>query len=164
MIEVRCMRGGTATAVWGPRVAVLAHLRSTEALPAELAALVARPNVGAADVLDLLVAGGGQRVGDFGIAEELDDGSFRVVLRGQGSCGIAGVLLQGRGMWRSRVVSADQIDLYDSTAPPDSGEAVGDQQEVAPVLASSLTVRVAGRPGRAATSSTPCRPARSCSA
>lgn len=143
MIEVWCVPGGTATAIWGPRVAVLADLGSAGSLASDLADLVARPDVGAAEVIGLLALSGGQ-VDDFAVAEELDDGRLRLVLRGQSASSVGGTAPRGGGIWRSRVAAAVDVHLYGASRP-DSAAPLDEEPATAPASASSLRLRVAGR-------------------
>lgn len=149
MIEVR-YTPGTAIAAWGQRIAVLADLRGVDPLRAELAALASSPDIGTQEVLELLVSRGAQQVGDFAIAEELDDGTIRLVLRGAGGWRVGGVGTQGRGMWRSRVVTADEVELY--AAAPGNAEDHPAAWETpdpgAALLASALAIHRAKPAGR----------------
>lgn len=151
IIEIRCVPGRAATAAWGTRVAVLADLGAADSLAIELAELLASPDAGTAEVIGLLVPGGGRQVDDFAVAEELADGRLRVVLRGRSACSIGGTGPRSGGVWRSRVVAAADVELYGPGGPASAGAPDGEwsavpdgEPAVSPVFASSVRLRVAG--------------------
>ena len=135
---------GVATAVWGPRIAVLVGPDTAETLAEQLVALIALPETCTREVLDLLVAQH-SKVCHFSVAEELADSQIQLVLRGRAASRVDGTPLYGGGMWRGRVIaSAGAVELYDvRTADADHPRRARDRENATSVLASALVIRPA---------------------
>ncbi len=103
---------GRALAVCGPRVAALVDLPPDAGLVPGLYELVSSPDGNLDEVLELLVTPGLRAVQQFALAERSDEG-LRVLVRGGYRIEAGGQLIEGRGLWTDRIVTADGFALID---------------------------------------------------
>lgn len=136
---------GRALAICGPRVAALVDLPPDAGLVPGLYELVSSPDGNLDEVLELLVTPGLRAVQQFALAERTDEG-LRVLVRGGYRIEAGAQVIEGRGLWTDRIVTADGFALIDPQG--------GDTSLTLPLPAGVVLAARLDRPG----SDAPARP------